>query len=99
MSAQAVVLVAVAALLAYAILRARQGVLMLAVLAYAGVVAWIIRQDMGLLMMALGVAIALGILGLGAVVWRVLSSQGDADRHMACNKNTSRRPVVENIGS
>lgn len=99
MSAQAVVLSAVSILVAYSILRARQGMLMVSVMAYAAVVAWIIHHGMEMLMFALGGAIGLGVLGLGVMVWRLVSTQNDSERHSSTEEDTNNDPVTENIGS
>lgn len=92
-------LFAAAAFLAVAILSARQTRLMVAVLAYAAVVSWIIHRDMNLLMMALGIAIALGALGLGVVVSREILSQDDTIRHTPRKLRANSRAMVETIGS
>lgn len=99
MNAPALILSVVSVVLAYAILRARQGVLMAAVAAYAGSVTWIIHRDMGMLMMALGVAIALGVLGLGVVVWNMIPAQNDTTCHAGGKADTNNDPAADNIGS
>lgn len=99
MGTEFIALAAAAALLAYAILTAREIGLMGAVLCYASVVAWIIQRDMGLLMAALVGAIALGVMGLVVVAYREAASQGDTSRHPSRKLSANNRPVPENIGS
>lgn len=92
-------LFAAAAFLAAAILSARQTRLMVAVLAYAAVVSWIIHRDMNLLMTALGIAIGLGALGLGVVVSREILSQDDTVRHTPRKLSANSQTMAETIGS
>ncbi len=99
MSGEFVSLLAAAILLAVAIARGRQSLLMAAVMAYAVVVSWIIHRDLGMLMPALGIAISLGLMGLVRVVLRETSSQDDTVRGTATKVNTSNSVVAENIGS
>lgn len=99
MSGEFVSLLAAAILLAVAIARGRQSLLMAAVMAYAVVVSWIIHRDLGMLMPALGIAISLGLMGLVRVVLRETSSQDDTVRGTVTKVNTSNSVVAENIGS
>lgn len=99
MNASFVGLLAAAILLAVAIARGRQGLLMGAVMAYAVVLSLIIHRDLGMLMPALGIAIGLGLMGLAKVVWREVSSQDDTSRCIISKMSTSSRPMAENIGS
>lgn len=99
MSGEFVSLLAAGILLAVAIVRGRQSLLMAAVMAYAVVVSWIIHRDLGMLMPALGIAISLGLMGLVRVVLREASSQDDTVRGTVTKVNTSNSVVAENIGS
>lgn len=99
MSGEFVSLLAAAILLAVAIARGRQSLLMAAVMAYAVVVSWIIHRDLGMLMPALGIAISLGLMGLVRVVLRETSSQDDTVRGTVTKVSTSNSVVAENIGS
>lgn len=99
MGSEVIALAAAAAFLGYAIISARQSVLMVAVAAYAAVVGWIIHYDMSMLMIALGMAIVLGVGGLGMVVYRALSSQEDTGRHNARKLGANSRRLLNNIGS
>lgn len=99
MSFELTALFVAAAVLAAAILFARQTRLMMAVLAYAAVVNWIIHRDMDLLMMALGIAIALGALGLGVVVSREILSQDDTEHHTSRKLRANSQTMAETIGS
>lgn len=99
MSFELTALFVAAAFLAVAILSARQTRLMVAVLAYAAVVSWIIHREMDLLMMALGIAIALGALGLGVVISREILSQDDTVHHTPRKLRANSRAMAETIGS
>lgn len=99
MGTEFIALAASAAFLAYAILAAREAGMMVAVLCYAAVVSWIIQHDMGLLMVALGGAIVLGLMGLAIVLYREVASQDDTLRHTPRKLNANNRAVAENIGS
>lgn len=99
MNAAFVGLLAAAILLAVAIAKGRQALLMVAVVAYAVVVSLIIQQDLSMLMPALGIAIGLGLMGLVKVVWREASTQEDTPRRILPKMNTSSRQPAENIGS
>lgn len=99
MNLELTALIAAAAFLAYAILSTRQAALMAAVLSYAAVVSWIIHRDLGMLMVALGIAIVLGALGLVVVVYRDSMSQDGTDGHTARKMSANNREVTENIGS
>ena len=99
MGTEYIVLAAAAAFLGYAILAAREGVLMAAVLCYAAAVAWIIQRDLGLLMAALGGAIALAALGLVVMIHREALTQEVTSCHRQPKLNANNRPLPENIGS
>lgn len=99
MGTEIIALVAAAAILAYAILGAREAGLMAAVLGYAAVVAWIIQRDLSLLMPALAVAIALAVTGLGIVIYRETSSQDDTSQYRMAKLRTNNKVASENIGS
>ena len=99
MNASFVGLLAAAILLAVAIAKGRQSLLMVAVVAYVVVVSLIIQRDLGMLMPALGIAIGLGLMGLAKVVWREVSTQDDTSRCILPKMNTSSGVSVENIGS
>lgn len=68
MSLDVAALIGCAATLALAILRRNQFAVLLAVVAYATLVGWIIRDNMALVMPALGLAIALAMLGLAVLL-------------------------------
>lgn len=99
MNASFVGLLAAAILLAVAIAKGRQSLLMAAVMAYAVVVSLIIHRDLGMLMPALGIAIGLGLMGLAKVVWREVSTQEDTSCRILPKMSTSSRQPAENIGS
>lgn len=99
MGTEFIVLAAAAALLAYAILNAREGGLMVAVLSYASVVGWIIQSDLGLLMPALGIAIVLAVSGLGVMIYRENSLQDDTSRHHDDKLRANNKAAIETIGS
>lgn len=99
MGTEIIALTAAATFMAYAIFSASQTALMAAVAAYATVVGWIIQHDLSLLMAALGLAIVLGIAGLGVIVYRELSSQDDTSRHAPRKLRTNNRALANNIGS
>lgn len=99
MGTEIIALAAAAAFLAYAIFSASQVALMAAVATYATIVGWIIQRDLSLLMTALGLAIVLGVAGLGVVIYRELLSQDDTPRHTQRKLRTNNRALVNNIGS
>lgn len=99
MGIEIIALLAAAAFLAYAILGAREVGLMVAVLAYAAVVGWIIQSDLSFLMAALGIAIVLGVMGVAVLVHREVSSQADTVGYTSRKSPPNNGPVSENIGS
>lgn len=99
MGSEVIALSVAAAFLAYAIVSARQATLMVAVMAYAAMINWLIQRDLSLLMPALGVAIVLGVGGLSKVVHRALTSQDDTVRHSKRKLRTNNRAYLSNIGS
>lgn len=99
MGTEIIALVAAAAMLTYAILSARETVLMAAVLCYASVVAWIIQRDLSLLLPALALAIVLAVMGLGIVIYRENSSQDDTSPHHASKSRANNNIAAENIRS
>ncbi len=98
MGAEFIVLTTVAAVLAAAIVTARQSLLMVAVLAYAAVLGWLVLNRMDLLPVALGLAIALGLLGLAVVIRREASSQDVTERHVSRKLTTNNDAIADNIG-
>ncbi|MBC7905186.1 MAG: hypothetical protein H7Y60_00350 [Rhodospirillaceae bacterium] len=77
MTLQLTALAAVAVLLAWATLAGRQSWLLIAVLAYAIAVSWIIQREMDLLFPALAIAIALGVIGVIQALRSDTASPGD----------------------
>ena len=98
MGAEFIVLTTVAAVLAAAIVTARQSLLMVAVLAYAAVLGWLVLNRMDLLPVALGLAIALGLLGLAVVIRREASSHDVTERHVSRKLTTNNDAIADNIG-
>lgn len=99
MSVEAAILFAAALLLAVAVLRGRQSLLMAAVLAYAGVAGWLVQSNLDLLGTALALAIGLGIVGLGRAVHHLITSQDDTSCDNSRKKSANNRVLVQNIGS
>lgn len=98
MGAEVIVLAAVATVLVVAIVIARQSLLMVAVLAYAAVLGWLVQNRMDLLPLALGIALALALLGLFVVLWRAVSSQEVTERHGEDKLNENKDAISDNIG-
>lgn len=99
MTIETIALFVAGTLLGTAVLVGRQVTLMAAVLAYAGVVGWIIQRDLDLLAPALVVAIVFGFVGLGRVVYRVILSQDDTESRNLRKLTTSNRVMIQNMGS
>lgn len=91
-------LLAAGAALALAMMAGRQAWLLATVLAYSAAVGWIIHRDMTLLMPALAIAIALGILGLGVAVQDSVSTQDVTNDHTAFKVNGGGGSPCSNIG-
>lgn len=98
MTIELAALVAVAVLLCWATLIGRQAWLLIAVLAYTVAVGWIIQRHMALLLPALGIAIALAILGLALALRRDEEIQDDTSCHNECDVSTSSAAQGETIG-
>lgn len=99
MGTEFIALAAAAAFLAYAILTAREIGLIAAITCYAAVVGWIIQRDLSLLMVALGGAIALAVMGLAVMLYREALSQEDMVRYSSRKLGANNRAIPENIGS
>jgi|GEM_PF-4495470 hypothetical protein len=77
MSWEVAALIGCAAAVAVAVLRRNQIAVLVAAGAYAAVIGWIIRDDLSLLMPALGLAIALAVLGLAVVLGQEQEDWGE----------------------
>lgn len=103
MSFELAALVAAAIVLAWAQLRAGEVRLLFAVAAYTSALILIVQRDLSLLFPALGVAIALGLLGVTRGVIAALKSDGVTldvtGCHNTCEVDTNNTGSAEFIGS
>lgn len=98
MTLELTALVAVAVLLTWATLAGRQSWLLIAVLTYTIAVSWIIQRELDLLIPALGIAIALGVLGVAHALRGDVASQEDTCCHKRIKVITNNAVQRENIG-
>lgn len=99
MTAQTFALVAAVSFLGFAVVAGKERWLLVAVFTYTAVLSWIIQVDLGLVMPALSMAIALGAFGLGVVLYREARVVPDTNRHDRRKVKTTSSVRMQNIGS